>query len=93
MGSSFGKHKPTVIESDMNKSKECFVLKTTAEKYYEIGRTSNMCKAVKEAMDENYGFGHQCIMGDYFGSSVTHIEGSYIAMELEGIMIIVFKTF
>jgi hypothetical protein len=93
MGSSFGKHKPTVVESDMDKSKEGFILQITTEKYHEFGRTSRMCKAVKEAMDENYGLGHQCIMGDYFGSSVTHIEGSYIAMELEGMMIIVFKTF
>ena len=93
MGSSSGKHKPTVIQSDMDKSKERFILKTTTEKYREFGRTSSMCKALKEAMDENYGLGHHCIMGGCFGSSVTHVVGSYIAMELDGMMIIVFKTF
>jgi len=31
MGSTSRKHKPTVIESDMDKSKECFIWKTAAE--------------------------------------------------------------
>ena len=92
MGSSSGKHKPTVIQSDMDKSRESFILKTTTEKYREFGRTSSLCKAVKIAMDETYGLGHQCVMGGDFGSSVTHVEGTYIAMELDGMMIIVFKT-
>ena len=81
-----------VLQTDMDKEKEGFILKTVEQKFAEFGKTSLMAKGVKEAMDAQYGPVHNVIFGDNYGASITHETGSYVKINLDQVTMLIFKA-
>ena len=81
-----------VLQTDMEKHKEEFAVELIQTKYLEIGQPRLLTRAVKLAMDSEYGGTHHCIAGKTFGSCITYRTGSFILVEINQTTLMIFEA-
>ena len=81
-----------VLQTDMEKHKEEFAVELVQAKYLTIGQPRLVSRAIKLAMDSEYGGTHHCIVGKTFGSCVTYRSGSFILMEINQTTFMIFEA-
>ena len=81
-----------VLQTDMEKHKEEFVVELVQTKYLEIGQPRLLTRAIKLAMDSEYGGTHHCIAGKTFGSCITYQPGSFILVEINQTTLMIFEA-
>ena len=85
--------KAIIIQTDMDKDKTEFALKTVEQQFSMFGKTSLMSKGIKESMDAKFGPDHNVVFGDGFGACFTHADGGYAKISLDKqLTILIFKV-
>uniref|UniRef100_A0A0C9S6B4 Dynein light chain n=1 Tax=Wollemia nobilis TaxID=56998 RepID=A0A0C9S6B4_9CONI len=82
-----------VGETDMSQVMQEYAMLCASEALdlHEVTDYEDIARYIKKKFDETYGLAWQCIVGFSFGSSITHMCGSFIYFHVEKLAFLLFK--
>eukprot|EP00213_Chloropicon_mariensis_P002289 CAMPEP_0197471998 /NCGR_PEP_ID=MMETSP1309-20131121/3086_1 /TAXON_ID=464262 /ORGANISM="Genus nov. species nov., Strain RCC998" /LENGTH=169 /DNA_ID=CAMNT_0043010195 /DNA_START=220 /DNA_END=729 /DNA_ORIENTATION=- len=95
MNTSDQKTKPITIKcSDMSKDAVSFAIEVASNAIRVLGKEDQrgIAKVLKEEFDKMLNPAWQCIVGQHFGSFITHAEGTFVYFLVEDLAILLFRT-
>eukprot|EP00252_Welwitschia_mirabilis_P006615 TRINITY_DN17501_c0_g1_i1.p1 TRINITY_DN17501_c0_g1~~TRINITY_DN17501_c0_g1_i1.p1 ORF type:complete len:117 (-),score=3.45 TRINITY_DN17501_c0_g1_i1:424-774(-) len=82
-----------VGDTDMSQGMQEYAMLCASEALdvYEVTDYEGIAHYIKKKFDDSYGLAWQCVVGFSFGSSITHLCGSFIYFHLEKLAFLLFK--
>ncbi|XP_062087350.1 dynein light chain 1, cytoplasmic-like [Humulus lupulus] len=86
--------KAIIGETDMLQVMQQDALRLAAKALdvFDIAETTNIAHFIKKDFDESHGHGWQCIVGNDFGSFVTHRQGCFIYFCIGSLAFLLFRV-
>ncbi|CAL5192220.1 unnamed protein product [Lathyrus oleraceus] len=85
--------KGVVRETDMEEVMQSHVMELAHQALdaHEVSDCQNIAYFIKQKLDETYGPAWNCVVGNDFGSCITHLCGSFIFFRVEMMEFLIFK--